>query len=113
VPGSTAFRAVPTASPRGFRLEGEIDLSNADTLSELLRDEIEAQGDLTLDMSQVTFMDSTAIRALLSAGKRLQGRGRLVLLRPGSLVANVLRLIRADQMPGILVVEDASGAPSA
>jgi len=51
-------------------------------------------------------MDSTAIQVLLKAGKRIEGRGRLVLYHPGSLVQNVLKLIKADLMPGLEIVEE-------
>ena len=53
-----------------------------------------------------SFMDSTAIQVLLRAGKRIEGRGHLVLYRPGTLVQNVLRLIKADQLPGLEIVEE-------
>jgi anti-anti-sigma factor len=104
--GSPAFRALPTTSPRGFRLEGEIDLSNAGTLGDLLKPAVETGGDLTIDLSGVAFMDSTAIQVLLKAGKQISGRGRLVLYHPGSLVSNVLRLIKADRLPGIEVEDE-------
>jgi anti-anti-sigma factor len=98
------FRAIPTTSPRGFRLEGEFDLSNASSLAELLEASVEAGGDITLDLAGVAFMDSTAIQVLLRAGKAIEGTGRVILYRPGSLVSNVLKLIKADRLPGIDVV---------
>jgi anti-anti-sigma factor len=100
-----AFRAIPMTSPRGFRLEGELDLSNAGVFGDLLKPAIDIGGDLTLDLSAVGFMDSTAIQVLLKAGKQIEGKGRLVLYHPGSLVSNVLNLIKADRLPGIHVEE--------
>jgi hypothetical protein len=50
-------------------------------------------------------MDSTAIQVLLKAAKQIEGRGRLVLFHPGSLVSNVLNLIKADRLPGIRIEE--------
>jgi anti-sigma B factor antagonist len=94
-------------SPRGFRLEGELDLSNAGVLGDLLKPALDAGGDLTLDLSGVGFMDSTAIQVLLKAGKQIEGRGRLVLSHPGSLVSNVLNLIKAGRLPGIHIDEGA------
>src|SRR5437867_6455833 len=99
-----AFRAIPMTSPRGFRLEGEIDLSNASTLAEMLEAPVEAGGDVTLDLAGVAFMDSTAIQVLLKSGKAIEGRGRVILSQPGSLVSNVLKLIKADRLPGIEMV---------
>jgi anti-anti-sigma factor len=99
------FRVLPITSPRGFRLEGEIDLSNARELTEVLQPAVQAGGDVTLDLAGVAFMDSTIIQVLLKAGNEIEGKGRLLLYHPGSLVANVLRLIRADRLPGIEIVE--------
>ena len=84
---------------------GEVDLSNASQLGDLLLEAVQKGGDITLDLSGVTFMDSTAIQVLLRAGKRIEGRGRLILFHPGTLVQNVLRLIKADMMPGLEIVE--------
>jgi anti-sigma B factor antagonist len=106
MPASPAYRALPTASPRGFRLEGEIDLSNAGALRDLLKPQVEAGGDLTIDLSDVGFMDSTAIQVLLKAGKQISSRGRLILYHPGPLVSNVLRLIKADRLPGIEIQDE-------
>src|SRR5947209_6185035 len=105
MPVPPAFRALPTTSPRGYRLEGEIDLSNASMLADLLQSEVEAGGEMTIDLSGVAFMDSTAIQILLRAGRGLEGRGRLILYHPGTLVANVLRLIKADRLPGLEILE--------
>ena len=102
---SPAFRALSTTSPRGFRLQGEIDLSNAGALSDLLKPEVEAGGDLTIDLSGVAFMDSSAIQVLLKAGRLIEGKGRILLYHPGSLVSNVLKLIKADRLPGIEIQE--------
>ena len=95
-----------TGSPRGFRLVGELDASNAGQLWDAISSELDQTGDLTLDLSGVTFMDSTAIQVLLRAGKRIDGRGHLVLYHPGTLVQNVLTLIKADQLPGLKIVEE-------
>ena len=100
------FRAEPTSSPPGFRLVGEVDLSNASQLGELLLGAVQAGGDVTLDLSEVAFIDSTGIQVLLKAVKRIEGRGRIVLYHPGTLVLNVLKLIKADLMPGLQIVEE-------
>jgi len=99
-----AFRAHTTTNPRGYRLEGEVDLSNARVLADLLDPAVQAGGDLTLDLSGITFMDSTAIQVLLQAGKQIHDKGTLILYRPGALVANVLKLIKADHVRGIEIV---------
>ncbi len=85
---------------------GEVDLSNAPQLGRLLLGAAQAGGDVTLDLSEVAFVDSTGIQVLLKAAKRIEGHGRIVLYRPGTLVLNVLRLIKADLMPGLQIVQE-------
>jgi anti-anti-sigma factor len=77
-------------------------------LADLLQSEVEAGGEMTIDLSGVAFMDSTAIQVLLKAGRSIEGRGRLILYHPGTLVANVLRLIKADRLPGLEILEGES-----
>ncbi len=99
------LRIEPMADPPGLRLFGEIDASNAHQLALALDEVASADGDLHMDLAGVVFMDSTAISVLLRTARELDGRGELVLMNAGSLVANVLRLIRADQIPGLRVFE--------
>src|ERR671924_634621 len=81
-----------TERPRAFRLVGELDISNADSLGALLEREVRGDGDITLDLSELTFIDSSGIRVLLKAMNALQGRGTLVLLSPTTPVRQVLTL---------------------
>ena len=83
-----------------------MDLSNASKLSELLVPEVRWEGTTTLDLSAVSYMDSTAIGVLVKAGRDLEGRGHLLIFHPTPLVLNVLKLIRADQLPGLKIVEE-------
>lgn len=47
-------------------LEGELDLGASEWLREALTNAMESDGPLTLDLSGVSFMDSSGIRVLLS-----------------------------------------------
>lgn len=93
--------------PRGFRLIGEIDISNADQLIDSFGGTLRTQGDLTLDLSGVAFMDSTGIKALIQLSQALGKAGRLRLISPGSAVARVLELVRVETFPNVVVVEQA------
>jgi anti-anti-sigma factor len=53
-----------TDQPRAFRLIGELDISNADTLAALLDREVQWEGDITLDLSELTFIGSSGIRVI-------------------------------------------------
>ena len=54
---------------------GEADLSTVDTIAASV-DGAEGGGDVTVDLSGVTFMDSSGLRALLDARTRLADQGR-------------------------------------
>lgn len=101
-----------TDQPRAFRLIGELDISNADTLAALLDREVQGEGDITLDLSELTFIDSSGIRVLLKATDSMNGRGALVLSSPTSSVRNTLSLMGLDGGDGIRVVDPADQAGS-
>jgi anti-sigma B factor antagonist len=78
---------------------GELDLASAPQLSEALS-AAAAQGTLpvTLDLSKVTFIDSSALRALVLAGRELTEQGRTLQIGPRSEMVNrVLSMTSLDQ----------------
>jgi anti-sigma B factor antagonist len=57
-------------------LQGEIDLSNAPAFQEVLTTQIELGARrVVIDLQQVTFLDSTALRVLLAGNRELDGAG--------------------------------------
>jgi anti-anti-sigma factor len=95
---------VQTDQKRTFRLIGELDISNAETLEALLDRETQEQGDVNLDMSELTFIDSSGIRVLLRAMDRLNGQGKIVLVAPTNPVRQILSLMGLEDRDGLLVV---------
>jgi anti-anti-sigma factor len=89
--------------PRTFRLIGEMDISNAETLAAVLEKKADGEGDITLDLSELTFIDSSGIRVLLRAMDRLDGKGRLLLVSPTDSVRHVLSLMGLEERGPILV----------
>src|SRR5438132_9500375 len=72
-PASTVVLQIDrTTSPRKLRLTGEVDVSNAGTLSAALDPLVFTDGDITLDLEGVVFMDSTGI-GILMRGARSRG----------------------------------------
>ena len=59
------FEVIRTKRAGLLRLEGEIDMSDADALASILRDERAKRGRLTLDLSAVSFMNSSGLKVLL------------------------------------------------
>ncbi len=80
-------------------LGGELDLFTAGAeLEELLEECAEGACHVVLDMSEVTFIDSTGLALLVKTERRLSAaRRRLVILRPHANVRQVLELTGLDQ----------------
>ena len=80
---------------------GELDLGNVHTLREHLDLVVEfGTGQVDVDMSQVTFCDSTGLAALLAAHDELAVRGRG--LRVVNASAQVERLLTISGVDGVL-----------
>jgi anti-anti-sigma factor len=81
-------------------LRGELDLAAEDAVArELAAAERSDAGAIVLDLSEVTFIDSSGIRLLLLANTRSRANGnRLVLRRPSERVLDVLRLCGVERI---------------
>lgn len=85
-----------------LRLTGELDLSTVPSAEESLnRLEDETADDLVIDLSDLTFMDSTGLRFILSACARAATAARLIHIVPGpEPVHRVFRLtLLEDRLP--------------
>lgn len=97
---------------RSIRLAGELDMSNESELDGVLQAAVEQGGAVLVDLSELTFMDSTGIGAFLRAAVSLQGRGCIILHGEQHRVGRVLDLVRVDgSIPNLHRVHDA-GLPS-
>ena len=74
------------------RLIGELDLSTYDRAMAGLSPLFEASGEVTLDLSELSFVDSSGIRLLIKLHQALDHRGRLVLRLPSPHVAGILEI---------------------
>jgi anti-sigma B factor antagonist len=79
---------------------GELDVSTVPTLEQAVSDALDGQGEeFRLDLSQLTFMDSTGANALFHLHKRVDGLGRrLVVVSPTDAVRMVLEILGLDQV---------------
>ena len=77
---NTSARPVQIGSDRNgdsvtITLSGELDLASAGDLDEAIRDCEETDiGGLVIDLSDVSFIDSTGLNTLLQAKRRMNGR---------------------------------------
>ncbi len=63
-------------------LAGELDLASADAVEErLVQLASESGGDVTIDCTELDFLGSTGIRALIGVNDRLSDAGRTLTLR--------------------------------
>ena len=80
-------------------LSGELDISTAQRLEDDLR-RIEADRPelVVLDLQQLTFMDSTGLRLLITADSRAREEGRrFAIVQGNEMVQRVMRLTRLDE----------------
>jgi anti-sigma B factor antagonist len=102
-----------TDQVRGFRLSGELDLSNVPQFDQDLEPELVRGGDITLDLSELRFLDSSGLRAVIRAALSLEGRGRLVLAAPSEGVQRVLALAGLERLSSLVVQPDTTDGRAA
>ena len=97
-----ALRTSASAGENGpvVVLSGEADTTTAALLREMLETLLDTGTRMvTVDASELSFLDSASLRVLVLAARALQGRhGALVLARPQPLVARVLEITGADKL---------------
>lgn len=81
---------------RSIRLAGELDMRTGPELDVVLDAAVEQGGPILVDLSELTFMDSTGIHAFLRAAVALRGRGCLILHGEQNSVRRVLDLVRIE-----------------
>jgi anti-anti-sigma factor len=81
-------------------MSGEADTTTAESLREVLATQLDTGARLvTVDASELLFLDSATLRVLVLAAKALRGRhGTLVLAHPQPIVARLLEITGADTL---------------
>jgi anti-anti-sigma factor len=83
-------------------LEGELDLGAEEAAIAALRDRRESPDDLVIDLSRLTFIDSTGIRVLETIAMG-PAASRVVLRSPRGGVLKVLDLVGIENWPMVAV----------
>jgi len=94
-------------APPGIRLAGELDYQASESLALALTEAIRLDGDVTVNMAPLAFIDVTCARMILDAARGLAPPRRMILrCRPG-LAARFMLLGTAD-IPGtsLVIVDD-------
>ncbi len=83
-------------------IEGDLDLSTAPQLKWMLLDSLDAgHSQLVVDLSQVTFMDSTALGVLIGVNRNLDVGARLAIVCAR---ANLLKIFELSGMDGAFAI---------
>jgi anti-anti-sigma factor len=78
--------------------KGELDLSGVDVARNALERAGESEGMIVLDLSGLSFIDSTGLEVILRAARRAEESGRrLVVKRPAPYVRRLFELTAIDQ----------------
>jgi anti-anti-sigma factor len=97
---------VPTEVSGTVRLVGELDISNAERVQARLEEELASAGALTLDTSQLSFMDSQGIRMLIELGEQASAMDSVVVvLNCSRAVRRSLDVAVPQGIPGVDVMD--------
>jgi anti-anti-sigma factor len=99
------FRAVAGNGPGELVLEGEIDMSVTDQLAALLAKAAE-EGQPTLDVGGVTFMDSSGLNVLIQAASARNGSSPIVVKNVHGLVQRLFEVALPQAVPGLELWSD-------
>ena len=90
-------------APPGIRLAGELDYQACDSLALALTEALRLDGDVTINMVPLAFIDVTCARMILDAARGLSLPRRMILRsRPG--LTGRFVLLGATEIPGVSLV---------
>jgi anti-anti-sigma factor len=96
-----------SAEDSTLKLSGELDLATRGRLREAVEAWVSPNGGLTLDLSDLTFADSSGLQEIIDIAIRMDSQP-LVLRDPPASFRKLLRITGVEQMSGI-VVETSDG----
>jgi anti-sigma B factor antagonist len=89
-----------------IRLIGELDSSNVAQVADRLEEELPRADQLTLDFSELTFMDSQGLHMLIDLGEAAAQRGTPIqLINSSRPVKRLLDVAVPTGIPGVEIVE--------
>jgi anti-anti-sigma factor len=91
------FQAVPTEGDT-LRLVGELDMSTVGILTAALE-----SLPVTLDLSELAFVDSSGLHEIARYARSLNGQAPLILANVPDDMTRLLALTKFDQLDGILI----------
>ena len=92
----------PLANDAGIKLTGEVDLATARQLTAALA-YISTDSEVHLEVSELTFMDSSGLGAIVAFAGSRNGGGPVVLLNPSRGIERLFEITCLEQHPKIEV----------
>lgn len=91
-------------------VEGDVDLQSAPALSAALADlQREHSGDVVIDLTAVTFLDSSGLGAIVTAHHAIAAAGhRVLLVCTDARILKIIRLTRLDEVVPVFESVDAA-----
>ena len=109
----TGFNALAVVADHRVvvHLQGELDMATADHLRQVLDATMtDDTADVVIDLADLTFIDSTGIRVLLSASRRARRQNCSFAMRqPSRVVLKTLRLTGVDEQLNVGSPEHPAG----
>jgi anti-sigma B factor antagonist len=94
---------IRTKDPSGFRLIGEIDMASAPMLQEALLVALSEGGPVTVDMKDVTFIDSSGLKVIVACAAETASNEPVTVKDPSAIVRRALEVFGMEQIPGLRV----------
>jgi anti-anti-sigma factor len=86
-----------------MRVEGELDLSTSPSMGEALLEELNRGRSVVLDLSGITFIDSTGLNTLVAALRSCEANGGSLALGP-NLPSQVTRVLEITGLDALLPI---------
>lgn len=90
----------PLVNEVGIKLSGEVDLATARLLTDALAN-ISTESEVHLELTELTFMDSSGLSAILAFARSRHGAGPLVMLNPSDDIERLFVITGLEQHPKI------------
>jgi anti-anti-sigma factor len=106
-----AFEMSRDGDGRTIKVAGELDIATREQLEAGFAQYASTGEDVRMDLSEVTFIDSSGLRSLVALTRHLNGVNQIVLVDPSPHVTRVLSLTGVDDV-GIFRIEAGDGSRS-
>ena len=85
-----------TGSKLIVHIDGEVDLENSDALREKISEIIENNPNIELDLTKVTYIDSSGVAVLIESNQKAQEANKELTLNLSEAVLSVLKMAKLE-----------------